>query len=499
MSAGRIAKLVVAAALLSGSATQAAAQDARAAPPDFANGLRRAIVTEGAAPERLPIAERMARWHVPGLSVALIEGCRVVDVRSFGVVRAGGPAVRPETLFQSASVSKPVAALAALRLVEQGVLDLDADVAARLRSWTLPASPLTEGHPVTLRGILSHSAGLVPGGYGGYARGTAIPTPIQTLNGTPPAQPKPVRVNYVPGSAWRYSGGGYQVAQLLMTEATGRPFPDIVGDLVLTRAGMTHSLFGEPPTGASVASGHNAGGQMIEGGWHIFPEYAAAGLWSTPSDLARFAIAVMTANRGEPSAILGRAMTAEMLETEIGPRSLGFVVGGEGQARQFGHEGANEGYNAMLIAFPETCQGAALMANSDNAKPLMYEVQRAIADAYGWPDAMASATQPATAFTPAILERFAGTYRFTEIDVPPFRIVRDEAGGLTFDRGDGHTEPLRASPDGLFAPDSGVLIRAVAPEAGPAGTITYGRIGGRGPAEARREPPQKAADAVTRR
>lgn len=490
MNRSRIAKLIIIATLLVGSAAPATAQRGRTAPRDFSSGLRRAIVTEGTAPERLAIAERMARWHVPGLSVAVIENCRVVAVRSFGVTRVGGQAVRADTLFQAASISKPVAALAALRLVEQGRLDLDADVAARLRSWKIPASPLTQGHPVTLRGILSHSAGLIPGGYGGYPRGGPVPTLIQTLNGTSPAQLKPVRVDYAPGSAWRYSGGGYQVAQLLMTEATGRPFSDLVRDFVLTPARMTRSRFGEPPPSASVSSGHDASGLMIKGGWHIFPEYAAAGLWSTPTDLARFAIAVMAANRSRPNAILGPVMTAEMLEAEIGPRSLGFVIGGEGRARQFGHEGSNEGYNSMLIAFPATCQGVALMANSDNAKPLMYEVQRAIADAYGWPDPMASATQRGTAFTPTILERFAGTYRFTELKVPPFKIVRSDAGGLTFDRGDGHREPLLASPDGLFAPDSGVLIRALSPDAGQAATITYGRVGGRSPAEAQRVAPQ---------
>lgn len=486
MSAKRTMSVIVIAGLLCAGASPGAAQQRLPSRPDFATGLRRAIVTEGAPPERLAMAERMARWRVPGLSVAIIEDCRIVETRSFGVTRAGGPAVRADTLFQAASVSKPVAALTALRLVEQGLLALDADVGPQLRGWTIPASDLTQGHPVTLRGILSHSAGLIPGGYGGYARGGPIPTPIETLNGAPPAQPKPVRIDYVPGSTWRYSGGGYQVAQLLMAEAAGRHFTDLVRDLALTPAGMTHSFFGEPPEGASVASGHNAEGRMIDGGWHVFPEYAAAGLWSTPSDLARFAVAVLEASRGGANPILGPAMTAEMLEAEIGPRSLGFVVGGEGRARRFGHDGANKGYNAVLIAFPETCQGAALMANSDNAKPLLYEVQRAIADAYHWPDPMASATQPGTAFTPAIFERFVGAYRFTGLDVPPFRIVRD-GPGLAFDRGDGHSEPLLASPDGLYAPDSGVLIHAIAPAAGRAETIIYSRIGG-GPAEARRVP-----------
>jgi CubicO group peptidase (beta-lactamase class C family) len=397
-----------------------------------------------------------------------------------GATQLGGPAIRADTLFQAASISKPATAFAALRLVDSGVLTLDDDLRPRLRSWTIPDSPLLAGHPVTLRGILSHSAGLIPGGYGGFEQGSRVPTLIQTLDGVAPARPKPVAVAYTPGTAWRYAGGGYLVAQLLMTEATGQPFAKIMRDQLLKPVGMSRSGFEElSAVAAGAARGHIADGTMVPGGWHIYPELAAAGLWSSAPDLARLALAVMDAERRAPGAILSPAMATEMVEAEIGPRSLGFIVAGEGRARRFEHGGTNEGYNAMLIAFPETCQGAAIMANSDNAKPLINEVLRAIADSYQWPDRMESAGIGGATLTPQIVERFVGTYRFGKLpDVAPFRIVATGASGLMFDRGDGHTEPLFASSEGLFAPDTGVLIKAVGPEARVADTIIYARLGG---------------------
>jgi len=483
-----IAKLVLCAALVLAPAPAAAQVNASQRLPTFENGLRRAIVARNAPAERFAISDRMARWRVPGLSVAIIDNCEVVDARGFGVTRVNGAFVQADTLFQAASISKPVAALGALRLVEQGDLSLDADVRTQLRGWALPDSPLLVGHPVTLRGILSHSAGLGPRGYGGYEIGAQLPTLRQTLDGAPPARPKPVLVEYTPGSDWRYSGGGYLVAQLLMTETTGRAFPGLMHDLVLAPIGMNNSSFEQPRAGAMVAFGHNANGEMIPGGWHLYPELAAAGLWSTAPDLAAFAAAVMRASQS--GGIVEAHIATEMLEAEIGPRSMGFVVGGEGRARHFGHDGTNEGYNAMLIAYPETCQGAALMANSDNAKPLMSEILRAIADAYHWPDPMLSAEQEGVAITPDIVTRYMGQYQFADIpDVAPFRIVGSVADGLTFDRGDGFSEPLLASPQGLFAPDSGVLFTTPDPSAQRAQQITYLRLGASSGADAERVSP----------
>lgn len=212
---------VLAAAVLPGAQPLAAGN----AEPDFEHGLRRAIAIAGEPPERLSLRERMAHYGVPGLSVAIIEDCKVVETRQVGAAEAGGAAVGPHTLFQVASISKPVTALAALRLVEQGQLSLDEDVRTSLKTWTLPDSPLLKDHPVTLRKLLSHSAGLNVGGFAGYPVGAPLPSAAQILDGIAPANNDPVRVQTAPGTQWRYSGGGYVVVQLLMTEATARPFP----------------------------------------------------------------------------------------------------------------------------------------------------------------------------------------------------------------------------------------------------------------------------------
>lgn len=461
--------------------------------PAYVNTLRRAVVFENDSGSKLSLADRMQRWKVPGISVAIIDNCKIVDSHGFGITRKGGVEVQSDALFQAASVTKPVAAFAALRLVDQGLLSLDSDVNAELRSWKVPASPFLEGHPITLRGILSHSAGLIPGGYGGYSHGELVPTLIQTLNGVEPARPKPVQVAYVPGSDWRYSGGGYLVAQLLMTEKTGQSFDRIVQDQVLEPMGMIRSGFAEPSTSekANVAAGHVADGTMVPGGWHVYPELAAASLWSTAPDLASFGLAVMKAVREEPNAMLSPALASRMATAHAGPRSLGFEVGGEGKARRFGHDGTNEGYNSSLIIYPETCQGAAIMANSDNAKPLIAELLRSIADTYHWPDTMSSTVMKRKLQSPAPAARFQGTFSFTDISsVVPFKIIWAGDGSFTFDRGDGHREPLYTSSEGLVGPDSGIIIKAISPENGPAETITYSRIGGRGAATAKRVEPE---------
>lgn len=475
----------VVASVLSGGAS-AQAPSIR---PHYDNALRKAVAFEGEANAKMSLSDRMARWKVPGVSVAIIDDCRIVETRGFGIAGSNGQAVRAQTVFQAASVTKPVAAFAALRLVDTGVLSLDDDVNRRLRAWHIPNSPLLAGHPVTLRGILSHSAGLIPGGYGGYQQGAPIPTLLQTLNGVEPARPKPVEVAYVPGTEWRYAGGGYLVAQLLMTEQTHKSFDMLMRDEVFAPIGMKHSGF-EAPDRWNAASGHVANGSEVPGGWHVYPELAAASLWSTAPDLARFGVAAMKAARHESGALLSPAIADLMTTAQIGSRSLGFVVGGEGQGRRFGHDGTNEGYNSSLILYPATCQGAAILTNSDNAKPLIAELLRGIADVYGWPDSMATPVFARVELTSALSERFLGTYAFTDISgVNPFRIIPGEAGeDLIFDRGDGHREPLYVTTDGLVGPDSGIIIKAVSTGTGPASTIIYARIGGAGGAKADRVP-----------
>ncbi|MGH8494734.1 MAG: serine hydrolase domain-containing protein [Gammaproteobacteria bacterium] len=452
------------------------AMDAGATTSAFENRLRRAIAVKGEPAAQLWLSARMAHYKVPGLSLAVIEGCKVAEARGFGVVEADGAAVRADTLFQAASISKPVTALAALRLVEQDKLSLDADIRERLTTWALPGSALLKEHPVTLRALLSHSAGLNVHGFDGYAVGTALPNTVQILDGVSPANSDPVRVQTTPGSQASYSGGGYVLTQLLMTDVTGQPFPALVHDLVFEPIGMTASTFEVPlpdKLAAKAATAHLYSGEPVPGKWHVYPEMGAASLWTTPRDLARLAIAVMQANQGAPDAIVSQSMTAAMLNAQIDDRSLGWEVKGEGSKRSFGHGGNNEGYRASMIAYPATCQGAIIMTNGAGGRLLSNEVLRAIADTWHWPDSMPSAVQQKIAMTPAIIKRFAGNYRPEVAPDVTLEITADEAGVLTLSWDGLTSEPLLASPDGLFAPDSGLLLETQAAADVAAQSLTY--------------------------
>jgi CubicO group peptidase (beta-lactamase class C family) len=375
----------------------AAAQPAPAAPPDSARleralrGLRPLIEVEGRPPVRWTLEERMALYRVPAVSIAIVEGGRVALTRAVGVKEAGKPdPVTPTTLFQAASISKPVTATGMLRLVERGTLQLDTDVNRYLTSWKVPDNAFTATEKVTLRRIVSHRAGLTVHGFPGYARTEPVPTVVQVLDGEKPANTAPVRVDTTPGAITRYSGGGTTVMQQLLVDVTGTPFPALMQQLVLGPAGMTHSTFEQPlpsARAAEAAQAHDRRGTVIAGGWHAYPEMAPAGLWTTPTDLATWAVAVAEARTGRSTGLLSQAMAAQMLTPQQGGSyGLGPSVDGTGRAFRFGHGGANAGFHSDLTMYPELGVGAAIMTNSDGGPLLIRELRRALAAEYGWAD-----------------------------------------------------------------------------------------------------------------
>ena len=256
------------------------------------NGLLSPVVVAGRPIPLMTLAARMAELKVPGVSIAVIYNGAIEWAKGYGAAEAGTQTpVTPRTLFQAASVSKPVAALAALRLVEQGRLVLDEDVNAKLKSWKVPENEFTKAEKVTLRRLLSHTAGLTVHGFGGYPADVPVPSLAQVLDGEKPANSAAIRVDIVPGTVWRYSGGGYTVMQQLLIDVTGRAFPDILAELVLKPVGMTDSTYEQPLPEArrgGAAAGHTSDGKLLPGRCHTYPEMAAAGLWTTPTDLARF-------------------------------------------------------------------------------------------------------------------------------------------------------------------------------------------------------------------
>lgn len=353
-------------------------------------GLSPRVVVKDAPNRTRSLSDRMAFHQVPAVSIAVVNNGRLEWARAYGVLDAGGERkVTPATLFQAGSVSKTVSALGALRLVEQARLSLDTPANQQLRTWQIPASTFTEGHPVTLRQLLNHSAGINVHGFYGYAQTQPVPSLLQVLNGTPPANSDPVRVEATPGSAWKYSGGGYSVVQLMMSEAAGQPFPELMQAQVLAPLGMRDSTFAlnlPAALQANAATAHRADGTAVPGRWHRYPESAAAGLWTTAADLAKVVIDIEQAQQGRPGAVLSSAMTATMLRREQGEYGLGLYVETLGAGSSFAHSGGTDGFRAQLYGYTHTGQGAVVLTNSDNGAALIEEILVSIAAEYGWPE-----------------------------------------------------------------------------------------------------------------
>jgi CubicO group peptidase (beta-lactamase class C family) len=332
----------------------------------------------------------LTKRQVPGLSLAIIQDGKIVRAQGYGVIEAGHPApVTTDTLFQAGSVSKPVGALGALALVEAGKLSLDADINTVLKSWQVPENQYTKTEKVTLRRLLSHSSGLTVHGFRGYAVNSPLPTLVQVLNGEQPANSAPIRVDFEPGSKWRYAGGGYTVMQQAMIDVTGQTFAEFMHQTVLLPLGMKASSYDQPLSDARAAltaTGHYRPNEIVLGRWHVYPEMAAAGLWTTPSDLARFAIAIQDTLAGRAHPVISQTLIREMLKPQKEQDGLGVFLAGHGKAERFEHNGRNEGFDTLMTAYLETGQGAVVMININDNSNTIQRITELIADAYHWPE-----------------------------------------------------------------------------------------------------------------
>jgi CubicO group peptidase (beta-lactamase class C family) len=359
-----------------------AQQDTKPLPAEIERGLEIARPGAGTT-HQLELDEALRTLNIPSVSIALI------DRGALAFARAYGDGASPRTLYQAASLSKLVSAVAALRLVQQGRLDLDRDVNEALLSWHLPVSDLTSGHPVTARGLLSMTGGIGVPGYLGYEPGAPLPNLVQILDGRPPANSPPVQVESVPGSRYAYSGGGYEILQALLQDVTHQSFEGALQDLVLRPAGMADSLFAQPLPGVlavRAATGHRADGAELPGGWRVVPELAAGGLWSTPTDLAKLLIEIARAYQEEANRLLAPSLAKAMLTPQNGgPYGLGGAIGGSGRSLVLMKRGQNIGYQAYMLVFPATGQGLVVMTGSDNGTTLATALIRRAAAAYGWP------------------------------------------------------------------------------------------------------------------
>lgn len=354
------------------------------------------------------LAERMGHYRAPGVSIAVIDGHRLAWVRGYGVAAAGGDeAVTEQTLFHAGSVAKSVSAAAALTLVERGLLRLDDDVNGSLKSWRVPENENTATEKVTLRRLLSHSAGLKDGltdrgpndpmpAYVTFGDEAPTATLQQLVEGMPEDGIEPTRVVIVPGTHYRYTNADYAILELLVEDRLGQPFDDFVQDAVLDRLGMVMSSYHQPLPQALrqlSTSEHTLDGQPMTGGWANFPFHAAGSLWATPGDLALFIVDLMKAYQGETGHLLSPRMAQEMLSPQIeipdSPLSDAYGLGVELQSTSQGpkawHSGGTWGSCSIVWFYPQLGKGAVVMINSASGSLLRFEILLSIASAYGWP------------------------------------------------------------------------------------------------------------------
>ncbi|MBM3546128.1 MAG: beta-lactamase family protein [Alphaproteobacteria bacterium] len=338
----------------------------------------------------LTLEQMLAYFHVPAVSVAAIRDFKIDWAKAWGVADVEtGEKTTEKTLFQAASISKPVAAMASLRAIQDGRFGLDQDISTILKSWTLPDHPFGGGLAVTPRMLLSHTSGTGDGfGFPGYEPDAPLPTLQQILDGEAPANRGPVRLVRPALSAFHYSGGGSTIQQLALTDAVGRPYRELVREWVLDPIGMSDSSVDLPlPDALKVRTtrAHDGWGRAMNVKYHVYPEAAAAALWTTPTDLAKFAIEVQQTLAGRSTRVLSRTMMQEMVTpVGVGPYAAGFAIARTGEGWYFSHGGGNWGFKCRLVAHRAKGYGAAVMTNGDNGEIVVTEIIERVARAYGW-------------------------------------------------------------------------------------------------------------------
>lgn len=357
------------------------------------------------------IEERMKELGIPGVSIAVMNNGVIEWAKAYGMADSSeNRNVTTETLFQAGSISKPVAATRALQLAENGIINIDSNVNDYLSSWKLPDNKFTEKEKVTTRRMLNHSAGLTVWGFPGYANGDTIPSIAEILDGK--GNTDSVRVYKEPGESWQYSGGGYTIMQLMITDIEQKQFPEIMQEHVLDPLGMTSSTYANPLPKKYhnlAATGYYNDGTAVKGKWHVYPEMAAAGLWTTPSQLVLWTKEIQQILQTQKDGLLKVETVNEMLIENRGNQGLGPYV----LEHTFGHGGADEGFRADLMAWKETPISVAMMSNSDNGSSIFREIFLSIAQEYNL-QGIEARTRIFKEQSQKELARFTGKYLFPE-------------------------------------------------------------------------------------
>lgn len=335
------------------------------------------------------ISERMAKYNVKGVSIAVIQDYKIVWARGYGWAdEAEKKPVTTETLFEPGSISKSLNALGILKLAQEKKLDLYTDINTYLTSWKFPYDSLSNGKKITLADILSHNAGLSVHGFPGHDINDPFPSVIEVLDGKKPAKTMPVRSMFEPGLGFQYSGGGITISQLLLTDVTKQPYDKWMCENILNPIGMKNSSFSQPPAKnkqSLCATGYLSDGKSISNKYHVYPELAAAGLWMTPSDLCNYIIDMQLAYQGKQNS---KVLKPEMVKLHLtpynnGPTSMGSFILDNNGTKYFEHGAGNDGFCGDFYGSLEDGYGCVVFMNSEDPK-LLSEIINSIAKAYNW-------------------------------------------------------------------------------------------------------------------
>jgi len=361
------------------------------------------------------LADRMKKYNINGVSIAVIHNYQIEWARGYGFADVSEKRpVTETTLFQAASISKSLNGVGVLKLVQEKKLDLNSDINQYLVTWKFPYDEKSNNKLITLANLLSHTAGLTIHGFPGYAKGEVLPTLSQILDGQKPANTEAVRSSTEPGKSVIYSGGGVTVSQMIVTDVTHQPYDVFMQKNVLDPLGMSGSSFTQPPPEAKekvLATGYKTDGKEVTGKYHIYPEQAAAGLWTNPSDLCRYIIETQLSYQGKSSKVLTPEMTRLRLTPVLEDAALGTFVNSRvtGSLKYFNHNGGNEGFSCTAIGCRDNGEGVVIMTNSDNGS-ILEEIANSVAIAYKWKDYYLPEIKKVVDVDRSVLDKYVGKY-----------------------------------------------------------------------------------------
>jgi CubicO group peptidase (beta-lactamase class C family) len=427
--------------------------------------------------DRWNITERMKKYGVNGVSIAVIHDNKIEWAKGYGLADVGeNRPVTENTLFQAASISKSLNSIGVLRLAEAGKIDCDSDINKYLKSWKFPYESKSGGKKITVKEILSHTAGLSVHGFPGYERGKDIPNLVQILDGQKPANNWAIRSIEEPGLRVNYSGGGTTILQLLLTDISGLPYEDYMKQEVLDPLGMTASCYCQPPDNINplvLATGYKADWKEVRGKYHIYPEKAAAGLWTNPTDLCKYVIETQLAWKGESHKVLSQDMTRFRLTPVIDDAALGVFVNSRvtGSYKYFNHNGGNEGFSCTCYGCRDSGEGVVVMINSENWT-IIDEIENSVATVYNWKDFYLPEIKKVIDVPDTLIKKYTGKY---QLGIRSFEIVTEGKGPAMKSGGDTSWIMYFTSDSDFFVKENRGMVKfEFAPDGKVTGFITNG-------------------------